>query len=124
MVNLLDNAVAAVDSPSGRIEIRTTCHRVGWTVKVEVADNGCGIPAGYKVKMFEPYFSTKRTGTGLGLAIVNSIIADHGGRVTVVDNHPKGTIVAFELPISERRIARVVINDEKRIPYDERRENG
>ena len=44
---------------------------------MEVADNGCGIPAGYKVKMFEPYFSTKRTGTGLGLAIVNSIIADH-----------------------------------------------
>jgi two-component system nitrogen regulation sensor histidine kinase NtrY len=124
MVNLLDNAVAAVDSPSGRIEIRTTCHRVGWTAKVEVADNGCGIPTRYKVKMFEPYFSTKRTGTGLGLAIVNSIIADHGGRVTVVDNHPKGTIVAFELPISERRIARVVINDEKSIPHDERRENG
>jgi two-component system nitrogen regulation sensor histidine kinase NtrY len=124
MVNLLDNAVAAVDSPSGRIEIRTTCHRAGWTAKVEVADNGCGIPARYKVKMFEPYFSTKRTGTGLGLAIVNSIIADHGGRVTVVDNHPKGTIVAFELPFSERRIARVVINDEKSIPRDDRRGNG
>jgi two-component system nitrogen regulation sensor histidine kinase NtrY len=124
MVNLLDNAVAAVDSPSGRIEIRTSCHRTGWTARVEVADNGCGIPAGYKVKMFEPYFSTKRTGTGLGLAIVNSIIADHGGRVTAADNHPKGTIVAFELPLSERRIARVVINDEKEIPYDQRRENG
>lgn len=124
MVNLLDNAVAAVDSPSGRIEIRTTCHRAGWTANVEVADNGCGIPPGYKVKMFEPYFSTKRTGTGLGLAIVNSIIADHGGRVTATDNHPKGTIVAFELPLSERRIARVVINDEKSIPYDQWRENG
>jgi two-component system nitrogen regulation sensor histidine kinase NtrY len=74
--------------------------------------------------MFEPYFSTKRTGTGLGLAIVNSIIADHGGRVTAADNHPKGTIVVFELPLSERRIARVVINDEKEIPYDQRRENG
>lgn len=124
MVNLLDNAVAAVDSPSGRIEIRTACHRTGWTARVEVADNGCGIPAGYKVKMFEPYFSTKRTGTGLGLAIVNSIIADHGGRVTAADNHPKGTVVAFELPLSERRITRVVINDEKGIPHDERRENG
>jgi two-component system nitrogen regulation sensor histidine kinase NtrY len=124
MVNLLDNAVAAVDSPSGRIEIRTSCHRAGWTVKVEVADNGCGIPARYKVKMFEPYFSTKRMGTGLGLAIVNSIIADHGGRVTVVDNHPKGTIVAFELPISERRTARVVITDEKNVPHDEGSDNG
>ena len=64
-----------------------------------MADNGCGIPAGYKIKMFEPYFSTKRMGTGLGLAIVNSIIADHNGRITVADNHPRGTIVAFELPI-------------------------
>ena len=99
MVNLLDNAVAAVDRLSGRIEIRTVCDRVGGKAKVEVADNGCGIPAGYKAKMFEPYFSTKRTGTGLGLAIVNSIIADHNGRVTVADNHPRGTVVAFELPI-------------------------
>jgi two-component system nitrogen regulation sensor histidine kinase NtrY len=50
--------------------------------------------------MFEPYFSTKRTGTGLGLAIVNSIIADHHGWVTVADNHPQGTIVTVELPVS------------------------
>ncbi len=99
MVNLLDNAVAAVDKSSGRIEIRTLCDRGEGKARVEVADNGYGIPAGYKIKMFEPYFSTKRMGTGLGLAIVNSIIADHNGRITVVDNHPRGTIVAFELPI-------------------------
>jgi two-component system nitrogen regulation sensor histidine kinase NtrY len=99
MVNLLDNAVAAVDRVNGKIEIRTTCNQGMQRAKVEVADNGCGIPAGYKVKMFEPYFSTKRSGTGLGLAIVSSIIADHHGWVTVADNHPQGTIVAFELPI-------------------------
>jgi two-component system nitrogen regulation sensor histidine kinase NtrY len=124
MVNLLDNAVAAVDKSSGRIEIRTICDLVEWKAKVEVADNGCGIPPGYKVKMFEPYFSTKRTGTGLGLAIVNSIIADHNGRVTALDNHPKGSVVAFELPLSERRIERLVINDEKNTPLDERRQHG
>jgi two-component system nitrogen regulation sensor histidine kinase NtrY len=66
---------------------------------VEVADNGCGIPLANKVKMFEPCFSTKRTGMGLGLAIVNSIIADHHGRVSVTDNPPAGTVVAFELPL-------------------------
>jgi len=99
MVNLLDNALAAVDKSSGRIEVRTGCDPVGGVARVEVADNGCGIPAGYKTKMFEPYFSTKRTGTGLGLAIVNSIIADHNGRVTVADNPPQGTVVAFELPL-------------------------
>ena len=99
MVNLLDNAVAAVGGKTGRIEIRTSCGGDGRTARVDVADNGCGIPPGYKVKMFEPYFSTKRSGTGLGLAIVNSIIADHHGRVSVADNHPQGIIVTFELPV-------------------------
>jgi two-component system nitrogen regulation sensor histidine kinase NtrY len=98
MVNLLDNAVAAVDRENGRIEITTSFTREGRKAKVEVADNGCGVSPGYKVKMFEPYFSTKRTGTGLGLAIVNSIIADHHGSVSVADNRPRGTVVAFELP--------------------------
>jgi two-component system nitrogen regulation sensor histidine kinase NtrY len=51
--------------------------------------------------MFEPYFSTKKTGTGLGLAIVSSIIADHHGYISVEDNPPGGTVVAFELPVPE-----------------------
>jgi two-component system nitrogen regulation sensor histidine kinase NtrY len=102
MVNLLDNAVAALGGENGRIEIRTLSDRNGRTAKVEVADNGCGIPPGYRIKMFEPYFSTKRSGTGLGLAIVNSIIADHHGQVSVVDNHPRGTIVTFELPVPDK----------------------
>jgi two-component system nitrogen regulation sensor histidine kinase NtrY len=99
MVNLLDNAVAAVSGKAGRIEIRTALSGGGRTAKVDVADNGCGIPSGYKVKMFEPYFSTKRSGTGLGLTIVNSIMADHHGRIGVADNHPQGTVVTFELPV-------------------------
>jgi two-component system nitrogen regulation sensor histidine kinase NtrY len=51
--------------------------------------------------MFEPYFSTKKSGSGLGLAIVNSIIDDHHGQLNVRDNSPRGTIVAFELPVPE-----------------------
>lgn len=102
MVNLLDNAVAALGGANGRIEIRTLSDRKGRTAKVEVADNGCGIPPGYQIKMFEPYFSTKQSGTGLGLAIVNSIIADHHGLVGVSDNHPRGTVVTFELPVPDK----------------------
>ncbi|MHB9098444.1 MAG: sensor histidine kinase [Syntrophales bacterium] len=98
MVNLLDNAVAAVDRKDGRIDIRTAYDSTGRKAVVEVADNGCGIPPNDKIKMFEPYFSTKRAGTGLGLAIVSSIIDDHHGRVSVMDNHPRGTVVAFDLP--------------------------
>lgn len=99
MVNLLDNAVSAVNE-NGKIEIKTSYDRVYRKVMVQVIDNGCGIPPGDKMKLFEPYFSTKKSGTGLGLAIVSSIISDHNGTVSVRDNRPKGTIVTFELPIA------------------------
>jgi len=101
MINLLDNAVAAVNKGDGRIEVRTSYQAGRHLALVEVLDNGSGIPLNYKGKMFEPYFSTKRTGTGLGLAIVSSIIADHQGNLSVRDNHPQGTIIAFELPVPE-----------------------
>lgn len=101
MINLLDNAVAAVNKSDGRIEIRTSFNGSRHQALVEVADNGSGIPPAYKGKMFEPYFSTKRSGTGLGLAIVSSIIADHHGHLSVRDNRPRGTVVAFELPVTE-----------------------
>ena len=101
MINLLDNAVAAVNKSDGRIEIRTSYDGSRHRALVEVADNGSGIPPAYKGKMFEPYFSTKRSGTGLGLAIVSSIIADHHGHLSVRDNRPRGTIISFELPVAE-----------------------
>ncbi|MGC9975453.1 MAG: ATP-binding protein, partial [Syntrophales bacterium] len=101
MINLLDNAVAAVSKNNGHIMVRTTFDKSYRKAKVEVADDGHGVPYSYKAKMFEPYFSTKRTGTGLGLAIVSTIISDHHGHVSVRDNVPAGTIVAFELPIPE-----------------------
>ncbi|PKN05267.1 MAG: PAS domain-containing sensor histidine kinase [Deltaproteobacteria bacterium HGW-Deltaproteobacteria-9] len=101
MINLLENAVAAVSKTDGRIEVRTAYESSRHRALVEVSDNGAGIPPAYKGKMFEPYFSTKRSGTGLGLAIVSSIIADHHGHLNVYDNHPHGTVVAFELPVPE-----------------------
>lgn len=101
MVNLLDNAVAAMVNQEGSIVIKTSYDKTYRKVRVEVADNGCGVPYNYKSKMFEPYFSTKSTGTGLGLAIVSSIISDHHGHVSVRDNVPNGAIVAFELPAPE-----------------------
>ena len=98
MVNLLDNSVAALPSKNGRIEVRSFYDSEKMLAKVSVVDNGCGIPSDYRIKMFEPYFSTKKTGTGLGLAIVNTIIEDHQGRVIVEDNPGGGTSVTFELP--------------------------
>lgn len=101
MINLLENAVAAVGKTDGHISIKTAYDGTRHRALVEVSDNGVGIPPVYKGRMFEPYFSTKRSGSGLGLAIVNSIIADHQGQLKVYDNQPHGTVVVFELPVPE-----------------------
>ena len=101
MINLLDNAVAAINKKEGRIEITVNYDEQHRKVTVAVADDGAGVPASYKRKVFEPYFSTKKSGTGLGLAIVSSIISDHHGQVQISDNKPTGTIISFQLPVAE-----------------------
>ena len=99
MINLLDNAVSAVGD-DGLIEINTSYNRSLKMAIFSVSDNGVGIPSEDKPRLFEPYFSTKRSGTGLGLAIVSTIISDHNGYIRVKDNLPQGTTFIVELPIS------------------------
>jgi two-component system nitrogen regulation sensor histidine kinase NtrY len=101
MINLLDNAVASINKKTGHIGVIIRYDESRRKVTVAVADDGAGVPASYKRKVFEPYFSTKKAGTGLGLAIVSSIISDHKGEVTVSDNYPTGTIVSFQLPVGD-----------------------
>ena len=83
----------------GEIVIETQLDRANRLVRVIVADNGPGIPAVEREKLFLPYYSTKRRGSGLGLAIVRRIIAEHGGSIEVSDNTPHGTVFTIELPV-------------------------
>lgn len=99
MINLLDNAIAAINKKTGHITVTVDYDEQNRRATVAVADDGPGVPSSYKRKVFEPYFSTKKSGTGLGLAIVSSIISDHHGQVSVTDNRPAGTIVSFHLPM-------------------------
>lgn len=99
LINLLDNAVAAVDT-CGSIAITTRFNDELRMVTCIVADTGHGISPEYRSRLFEPYFSTKKSGTGLGLAIVSSIISDHQGFIRVKDNEPKGTKFIIELPVT------------------------
>ena len=98
LINLLDNAVAAIGD-QGRVEIILTFDRLLKMVRLEIADNGVGISPQDRSRLFEPYFSTKKSGTGLGLAIVSTIVADHDGFVRVQDNQPRGTRFIIELPV-------------------------
>jgi two-component system nitrogen regulation sensor histidine kinase NtrY len=100
LINLLDNAVAACkDAPGGgRIEIATRYNATGDVAVLEIADNGVGMSAEVKARLFEPYFSRKEGGTGLGLAIVSGIVADHEAVIRVHDNRPSGSRLVVEFP--------------------------
>jgi two-component system nitrogen regulation sensor histidine kinase NtrY len=97
VINLVDNAIEAMDR-RGAIDLGTEHDRAGNLVRIVVADNGPGIPAAEREKLFLPYYSTKQRGSGLGLAIVRRIVAEHGGSIAVTDNTPRGTRFAIELP--------------------------
>ena len=98
MINLVDNAVGAMKA-AGDICISVAHDPILKRVRIEVADTGPGISDEEKIRLFEPYFSTKQTGMGLGLTIVNSIVADHYGMIRVLNNHPRGARFVIELPV-------------------------
>jgi two-component system nitrogen regulation sensor histidine kinase NtrY len=98
LMNLLNNATTAVRD-GGEVEIRTRYDPGLKMVTLEISDNGCGIPREDMERIFEPYFSTKKSGMGLGLAIVNTIISDHNGYIRVKAREPKGTTFTIELPV-------------------------
>ena len=107
VVNLVDNAVAALEGKSGGtgavtaqgvIRIETQLDATNGVARVIVSDNGPGISDVDREKLFMPYFSTKGRGSGLGLAIVLRIVIEHGGSIEVTDNIPSGARFTVELP--------------------------
>ena len=102
-MNIISNAVAATDMP-GRsvtdrvIEVKSSVQEK--SVRVEISDNGCGIPSEIKDKIFDPFFTTKGVGegTGLGLSIVMGIVEEHSGQIEVVSEVGNGTKFIIHLP--------------------------
>ena len=102
ILNLIDNAVAAIDAagPGPRaVRVSTRLDASVGTIHLQVADTGAGIRAEDRARLFEPGFSTKRAGSGLGLAIVSRIVSDHSGYVRVGANRPRGSRFIVELPV-------------------------
>lgn len=94
-VNLLTNAAQAV-GPTGGVDVSV---RAGDEVTVAVTDNGPGIPAGLKDKIFTPFFTTKGEGTGLGLDVCRRVVEELGGSISV-DSEPGRTVFEVRLPLA------------------------
>ncbi|NBW80162.1 sensor histidine kinase [bacterium] len=102
LMNLISNAISASvgNTESDRVVVRVRGPSLGKpAVEISVHDWGHGVPEAVRERIFEPYFSTKRTGTGLGLVIVQQIVHEHGGRLWVSSNEPRGTVFSISLPV-------------------------
>jgi CheY-like chemotaxis protein len=114
--NLIHNAVEAIDT-HGQVLVKTRRERVrsplgryetipaGHYAVLIVSDNGCGIDPQDLGRVFEPFFTKKRTGdstgSGLGLAIVHGVVKEHDGFIDVTSTPGKGTTFSLYLPLAE-----------------------
>lgn len=109
LINLIMNAKEAT-GPGGQIQIDV--HATREEVEVTVADDGPGVPATDRERVFEPFFSRKENGTGLGLALVRRYVEEAGGTIVCEQNEPRGALfrlrfgrVVGTAPLSEANLS-------------------
>jgi two-component system, NtrC family, sensor kinase len=103
IVNLVMNASEATHNrANAKVLVRTTADIQRESIRMEVKDNGDGIPQENLAKIYDPFFTTKGEGkgVGLGLAVVYGIIESHGGDIEVNTKVGEGTTFIVDLPIS------------------------
>lgn len=99
-LNLLLNAADAMPD-GGMITVETSRPNTGLSLHIQIVDTGAGIEEAVVDKIFQPFFTTKPHGTGLGLAITKRLIEQHGGSISVKNNHAKGVAFMITLPIRD-----------------------
>ena len=116
LLHVIQNAQhAMVEAHGGGVlTIKTTMVESG--VRIEVADDGPGIPPEHLPRIFNPFFTTKQPGDGrgLGLSVAHSIVTEHGGRMWAENRPDGGALFTIDLPIGEPEPAREVVRSESR----------
>lgn len=115
VLNLLINAVQAIDHQEGEISIRTGVTFNDGRVWIQISDNGRGVSPAIADRIFLPFVSDKQAqgGTGLGLSVTYSLVKAHGGDVTFEARPGGGTIFAVRLPsLMERQAAKILVVDD------------
>jgi PAS domain S-box-containing protein len=97
LLNLLTNASDAVNGRE-HPKVNLGVFKSGSTVRIEVEDNGCGIPEDKMKDLFKPFYTTKAKGTGLGLVIVKKMLARMNGTIELESRKDQGTLVTISLP--------------------------
>lgn len=95
LLNLLENAMHACAAGG---EIQLEAQKAGDEVLLSVSDNGRGMDAATRERLFQPFFTTRTEGTGLGLAIVRGVVETHGGRIDVESALGEGSKFSIWLP--------------------------
>ncbi|MBL0716184.1 MAG: response regulator, partial [Desulfosarcina sp.] len=115
VLNILINAIQAIDHDQGRITIQTGEGRADGKVFISVSDNGCGISVEMADKLFDPFVTDKQDqgGTGLGLAVSYSLIQAHDGQITFDQPVEGGTVFTVTFPIEPKlKIPRILVVDD------------
>lgn len=98
VLNLVSNALDACEEEGSAVTVAARPVGAQW-VSIEVADGGCGMDERTRQRIFEPFFSGKRSkGTGLGLSVTQKIVHEHGGRIEVESEEGKGSTFRIFLP--------------------------
>jgi signal transduction histidine kinase len=112
MMNLMGNAIEAVEEGSGAVTVRAMYRPPGSrgegsppVAEISVIDNGPGVPEELRARIFEPFSTTKGTrGTGLGLAVTKRVVEEHGGRISLSSEAGRGATFTISLPADTGRV--------------------
>ncbi len=104
-LNIINNAHQAMNADRGKGSLSLETYANQGAVMIRISDTGPGIDQTIRAKLFQPFFTTKKSGTGLGLNICQKIIRAHGGNITLEQSRRRGCTFVICLPIAEDQLA-------------------